>query len=29
MVKEMTWREFQQSAFYEAERQRWMVEKGK
>ncbi|KAJ8364725.1 hypothetical protein SKAU_G00135560 [Synaphobranchus kaupii] len=29
MQKEMSWREFQQSAFYEAEKQRWTVEKGK
>lgn len=29
MVKEMTWKEFQDSAFYEAEKQRWVAEKGK
>ncbi|KAJ8353430.1 hypothetical protein SKAU_G00209970 [Synaphobranchus kaupii] len=29
MQKEMSWREFQQSAFYEVEKQRWTVEKGK
>ncbi|KAG9352518.1 hypothetical protein JZ751_020932 [Albula glossodonta] len=29
MVAEMNWREFQQSASYEAEKQRWALEKGK
>ncbi|XP_067464800.1 uncharacterized protein [Thunnus thynnus] len=29
MGKEMTWKEFQESQFYEMERQRWEVEKGK
>ncbi|XP_032365781.1 uncharacterized protein LOC116683514 [Etheostoma spectabile] len=29
MEKEMSWKEFQESAFYESERQRWEVEKGK
>ncbi|KAG9355758.1 hypothetical protein JZ751_000596 [Albula glossodonta] len=29
MMAEMNWREFQQSAFYEAEKQRWALEKGK
>lgn len=29
MVKEMTWKEFQDSAFYEVEKQRWVAEKGK
>ncbi len=29
IVKEMTWKVFQDSAFYEAEKQRWVAEKGK
>ncbi|XDV21805.1 hypothetical protein PO909_026825 [Leuciscus waleckii] len=29
MDKEMTWKEFQDSAFYEVEKQRWVAEKGK
>jgi len=29
MDKEMTWKEFQDSAFYEMEKQRWVTEKGK
>ncbi|KAK2856717.1 hypothetical protein Q5P01_005452 [Channa striata] len=29
MEKEMTWKDFQKSPFYEMERQRWDVEKGK
>ncbi|KAJ8353225.1 hypothetical protein SKAU_G00207920 [Synaphobranchus kaupii] len=29
MAREMTWREFQASTFYEKEKQRWLAEKGK
>ncbi|GAA6082646.1 uncharacterized protein LOC116715905 [Tachysurus ichikawai] len=29
MKKEMTWKEFQKSAFYEMERQRWVAERRK
>ncbi|MEQ2274841.1 hypothetical protein XENORESO_013193 [Xenotaenia resolanae] len=29
MTREMTWAEFCQSSFYEAEKRRWAVEKGK
>ncbi len=29
MTHEMTWEEFCQSSFYEAERKRWAAEKGK
>ena len=29
MDKEMTWKDFKESVFYETEKQRWVVEKGK